>query len=408
MFLALKKRPHLFAAILAIAVVVQNQSGIASDTLKRVEKELQALMASTKASIVTVTATFSREIPIESEGTFLSLFRTERATQPVSYVNIGSGVILDEAGHILTRNSVVRGAGAILVTLSVGSEMVARLLSHDPETGFALLKVESEGLAAIHLGDSDEVLPGSLSLMVGNSLGVYPSIVLGAINAIRADGMIQLSAALTPGNNGSPIINLDGEVVGLVVGQVNTTVSGYESLPGFHVSPTILVYPSNRVRRIAADLIKYGRVRKGWLGVVGYHDGWKPKIRKIREDSPAQKAGLITGDVIVKFSGKEVGNIPQLAHLVEYSSPGETVAVEYQRSGQTMTTNVEIGEKAVRGSSDKEAFVWSQSSYVSNGFEEMNAQDPTIIALERHRLLEHRINELGRELDRLKKFLNSY
>ena len=73
-----------------------------------------------------------------------------------------------------------------------------------------------------------------------------------------------------------------------------------------------------------------------------------------------------------------------------------------------MTTNVEIGEKAVRGSSDKEAFVWSQSSYVSNGFEEMNAQDPTIIALERHRLLEHRINELGRELDRLKKFLNSY
>ena len=134
-----------------------------------------------------------------------------------------------------------------MVTFSNGVESPAIFVGHDPETGFAVLKTQIEYLIPARLGDSNNIVPGAWNLMIGNSLGVYPSVVFGSINGIRNDGMIQISANLNPGNNGSPILNTKGEVVGLVAGQMNPRESLTNSFLDYDFHATILAYPMDRL-----------------------------------------------------------------------------------------------------------------------------------------------------------------
>ena len=316
----------------------------AQEFLESLEKDIAKLIDSSKISVVTVASRFSHEISLETESGILSFLKSEAPKQSLSYINIGSGIVFDESGHILTRSSIVAGAESNLVTFSNGEESPAIFVGHDPETGFAVLKVQTEYLTPARLGDSNNIVPGAWNLMIGNSLGVYPSVVFGSINGIRNDGMIQISANLNPGNNGSPILNTKGEVVGLVAGQMSTRENLTDSFLDSDLHATILAYPINWIKKIAEDIIQHGYVRHGWLGVIGEPEGWKAKIREIKKNSPAQQAGLVEGDVVVKFSDKNVNSISELARLVKYTPPGETVPVEYLRGEQTMYSNVKIGE----------------------------------------------------------------
>ncbi|MFQ5649656.1 MAG: S1C family serine protease [bacterium] len=384
------------------------QLAFAGETLAALEKEILVLIGSTKESIVTVTSYFSQEVSIEKERGILSFFRSETEKKSLSYINIGSGVIFNEAGYILTRSSIVWGAEKNVVTLVDGREVPAQFVGQDPETGLSVLKIEVENVAPARLGDSDEVLLGSWNFMIGNSLGVYPSITFGSVNGLRNDGMIQLSAILNPGNNGSPIINLQGEVVGVVAGQLNPA-SAMSELPlgDFH-SPT-LAYPINWVKRIANDIIKFGYVRKGWLGVVGYRDGQKPKVSQIKEDSPAQQAGLVEGDVILRFSYKEVRSISELARLVEYTPPGETVSLEYRRGDKILLTNVKVGEKtAIDTLAARASFPNPGAEFLPRPSETLESRNVLLHFLEKNEVLERRINRLESEMMRLKKLLESY
>ncbi len=347
--------------VLSVAFIVINSSSLfAGEKLQALEREFQALVDSSKPSIVTVTSKFSNQVMVEKESGILSFFKNETELRAVTYVNIGTGIIYNQNGYIITRSSIVLGAESNKVTFADESYAAARFIGHDPETGFAILQVEKEDLRPVHFGDSETLSPGSWNFMIGNSLGVYPSVAFGAINGIREDGMLQLSTTLSPGNNGSPIINMAGEVVALVAGHLSPAADENAGFNGTGVGFATLAYPINWIRRIVDDIIEHGVVRKAWLGVVGYHDGRQPKISAIKANSPAEDAGLVVGDVIVKFSYQHVNTIDQLARLVEYSTPGTTVPLEYQRGDQFLTTEVKLGERKGRhaempGGGDAEA-----------------------------------------------------
>lgn len=366
------------------------------EILESLEKDIAKLIDSSKTSVVTVASRFSHEISPETESGILSFFKAEAPKQSLSYINIGSGIVFDEAGHILTRSSIVAGAESNLVTFSNGLEAPAIFVGHDPETGFAVLKVQTEYLTPARLGDSNNIMPGAWNLMIGNSLGVYPSVVFGSINGFRNDGMIQISANLNPGNNGSPILNTKGEVIGLVAGQMSPRQSLTDSFSDNDFRATILAYPINWIKKIAEDIIQYGYVRHGWLGVIGEPEGWKAKIKEIKKNSPAQQAGLVEGDVVVRFSGKMVNSISELARLVRYTPPGQTVPVEYLRGEQTMYSNIKIGEWQIH---DKKA---------EPGLPAEKPEENLILTdQEQNHWILSKISELEKELKQLKKLIET-
>lgn len=370
---------------------------LAGETLKDLEREIRVLIDSSKSSVVTVSARFSSDAPAKKDNGILSFFKTESPQAPVSFMNIGSGIIFNKDGYILTRSSIVVGAELISVRLSSGDDIKAEFVGQDPETGFAIIKVKHKSLKPAKLGNSDTVVPGDWNLLIGNSLGVYPSVTFGTVNGLRKDGMLQISADLNPGNNGNPIINSDGEVIGLIAGLLNTfdEFSLYRIDQKSHL--TTLAYPINWIKRIADDIIQYGYLRKGWMGVVGYYDRWTPEIREIKQNSPAQKAGLTKGDIIVRFAAKQVKTIAELARLVEYSFPGEEVDLQYLRAGKLFDTTLKIGERKqpddpVRQFSNRAAVVGTPS------LKDIN---------ERNLLIGRRIEQLEKELLQLKKMMNS-
>src|SRR3990172_3579457 len=225
LFPSMKNFCQVFFILSFTFIILPGQSLIAGETLKKFEQELQSLIESNKTSIVTVTSHFSHEISVEKQNGFLSFFKTDIQKKEWSFINVGTGLIFDKDGHVITKSSIVIGSEINNVTFADGVVLTAKLIGHDPETGFAVIKLEPNeiNLIPVKLGKCEGIMPGSWNFILGNSLGVYPSVVFGSVNAIRSDGMIQLSANLNPGNNGSPIINLKGEIIGLVAGQLQTS-----------------------------------------------------------------------------------------------------------------------------------------------------------------------------------------
>lgn len=392
----------------SFAICLPRADSLAGETFKELEGAIQSLILSNSKSIVTVTSRFSDEVSVDAKGTGLPFFGAPNEKQPLSYVNVGSGTVFNDAGFVVTRSSIVWGAKRNWVTFADGVEVDAQFIGHDPETGLAVLKLNLANAQPVQFGDSNEVKIGGLTIVVGNSLGVFPSVTLGVVNGLREDSMIQLSASLHPGSNGSPVLNLLGEVIGVVAGQLNpaNTVSGFAVRNP--ATPT-LAYPINRVRRIVDDLIKYGYVRTGWLGVVGYQDDQRPKIDQIKTESPAERAGLTQGDIILRFAYRQVNSISELATLVEQASPGEKVAVDYLRDGATLSTTVLLGEK------QKPAAAPSAATTATTGGSdyrparvEPHTPDLTDILIEKNAQFERRINYLEMEIIKLRKLLETY
>lgn len=406
-------RPEMYkfglSAWSCFLVLFLYQNVFSGETLKKFEQELQELVLSNKASIVTVRAEFSHKIQVQKESGLFSLFKneTEPEVKEFSFVNIGTGVVFDESGHIITRSSIVLGALKNEVSFSNGMMLQAEFVGNDPGTGFAIIKVDPSKLETLQpakFSDSANVNAGSWNFIMGNALGVYPAIVIGTVNGVREDGMIQISANLSPGNNGSPIINLKGEVIGLVAGQLMPDGDIAVNWGRFGTSQTTMAYPCNWVKKIANDIIAYGYVKRGWLGVVGYYDGDRPKIRQIKANSPAQKAGLAEGDIVLKFSGRKIRNISHFAKIVENTSPGRLVKLEFMRADQIYSTEVELTEKRKTGnysfSSDS-----LKSQNVNSKVYELAGQKNNYQIQRRNQILVERVNYLEQELEKIKQQL---
>ena len=394
-----------FVAVLFLFELTQ--LAYAGETCKHLQKELHQLIDSSKVSVVTVAARFSHEINVSEDSGLLSLFKSEYSKKALTYTNIGTGIIYNHEGFIITRSSIVWGSLASSVTLFDGREVPARLIGHDPETGFAVLKIAPEDFKIIKIGNSEEVQPGTWIVSIGNSFGAFPSVALGFINGVRRDELFQISANLSLGNNGSPVFNLKGEVIGVIAGRLSSWQLTPELTEWKINNCPFFAYPIDLVKKVADDIIQFGHVRKGWLGVVGYHDGSQPKISEIKDQSPAQQAGLIEGDVIVKYSSKPVKSIADLVRMVEYSPPGKSVPVEFIRAGQIRKVEIAIGEKSQKSVAPEAPPSESESETLTQSFSQEIQPDYQFTFFQANKLLETRIVQLEKEVERLKKLLES-
>jgi len=270
--------------------------------------------------------------------------------------SLGSGFIVDAAGIVVTNNHVIDGADEINVILQDNTTIRAELLGTDPRTDVAVLRIKTDKpLTAVRFGDSDTAQVGDWVLAIGNPFGLGGSVSAGIISArgrdIRQglyDDFIQTDAAINRGNSGGPLFNLAGEVVG-----INTAIyspTGGSIGIGFSI-------PSNLAKNIAAQLADGGKVRRGWLGVniqqvtdeiaesLNLPGGTRGAlVARAQDDGPAAKAGILSGDVVLKFNGQDVREMRNLPRIVAETPVGREVPVVVWRDGRERTIGVMVGE----------------------------------------------------------------
>ncbi len=269
---------------------------------------------------------------------------------------LGSGVIVTDDGYILTNNHVVANADKIKVILSDKREFDAEIKGRDPETDIAVIKIDAKDLPVAKLGNSDEIRVGEWVLAIGNPFGLQHTVTSGIISAVGRTNMrmtqyedfIQTDAAINPGNSGGPLVNLDGEVIG-----INTFIfsrSGGYMGAGFAI-------PINMVQKVMEQLIEKGKITRGWLGVTiqdlneELAESLQLKqtkgvvVRQVEVDSPADKAGINSNDIILKIDGKPIETTKQLMNIVAGLVPDTEIKVLILRDGKEISKKVKITER---------------------------------------------------------------
>lgn len=265
---------------------------------------------------------------------------------------LGSGFIVDKAGYIVSNHHVVKDADEIKVKLSDDSEYHARIIGQDPKTDLVLLKIDTnKELPTLEFGDSDALQVGEWVVAVGNPFGLSHTVTAGIVSAkgrvIGAgpyDDFIQTDASINPGNSGGPLVNLAGKVVG-----VDTAIMASGQGIGFAI-------PSNTAREIIEDLKTKGKVTRGWLGLMiqevtpelaesfNLLDHKGALVANVVPDSPADKAGIKRGDVVMDFDGKAINDYSDLPKLAARAEPGQSVALKINRDGKEQIFKVVIEE----------------------------------------------------------------
>jgi serine protease Do len=268
---------------------------------------------------------------------------------------LGSGFIIDKAGTVVTNNHVIQGAEDILVSVNGSKEYKAKLLGADPYMDLAVLKIESdEEFIPVNFGDSDKARIGDWVMAIGNPFGFGGTVTAGIISSrnrdiglTRYDDFIQTDASINQGNSGGPLFNLDGEVVG-----INTAIIAPGSSGSIGIGFAI---PSNPASKVIDQLIEFGETKRGWLGVriqeVTKEISELEKLEKpagalvasVAENSPADKAGIKDGDIILEFDGKEVDTMRTLPKLVAQTKVGKKVILKIWRNQKLISKKVLLG-----------------------------------------------------------------
>lgn len=270
--------------------------------------------------------------------------------------SLGSGVIVDSNGYILTNNHVIEGASEIRIALGGGQPVSARVMGVDPETDLAVLQAAGSDLPAATLSKSDSLRVGDVVLAIGNPYAVGQTVTMGIVSATgrnrlgitNYESFIQTDAAINPGNSGGALINARGEVVG-----INTAIfskSGGSQGIGFAVPMTL-------AHDVMTQIINKGRVVRGWLGITGQDltkslaetlglDETKGVlISGILKDGPADRAGIQLGDVILAIDGERVENSPKILSLVATKEPGSQIEIELFRAEKNITLTSDVDER---------------------------------------------------------------
>ncbi|MBF0184248.1 MAG: DegQ family serine endoprotease [Magnetococcales bacterium] len=269
--------------------------------------------------------------------------------------SLGSGVIVDPAGYILTNHHVIADADNIQVRLTDEREFNAKVVGKDSKTDLALIRIEGAGtLPVAQLGDSERAEVGSWVIAIGNPFGLEATVTSGIISAKGRhigngpyDNFLQTDAAINPGNSGGPLFNLDGAVIG-----INTAIfsrSGGNMGIGFAI-------PINMAKTVMEQLKSHGRVTRGWLGVriqsvthelakaLGLDKRHGALVASVEAGSPAQAAGIHAGDVVIRFDGKEVGQMNELPAIVAETPIGKKVRIDLIRDGKAISLDVTVAE----------------------------------------------------------------
>ncbi len=356
------------AFVMALCLGAQAQGGLA--LLQDMQRGFVELHDRLRPSVVNIDVRGKAEtVGITPFGPMEDFFRffnvpdqPERRPQQIRPQGTGSGFIYDASGLIITNNHVVEDAETIVVRLYDGKEFDAKVVGTDPETDIAVIKIEAnEPLAPLSLGDSDKVKVGEFAIAIGSPRGFEGSVSFGHISALGRENLqglamqgltfqnlIQTDAAINLGNSGGPLCNIDGEVIG-----INTAIVFGANSIGFAI-------PINTAKQTVPLLISEGKVTRGYLGVsiddaetytdvasLGLPDKKGAVVRQVQPDTPADKAGLKTYDVIRKVNGVEIQSASDLVRKVSAHKPGVTVKLEIWRDRAAMEVDVNLTERNV-------------------------------------------------------------
>jgi serine protease Do len=268
---------------------------------------------------------------------------------------LGSGVIVSPDGYILTNNHVVKGAEEIKVILFDKREFKGKVVGTDPRTDLAVVKINAKDLPTIKIGDSNKLKAGDIVMAIGNPFGLNQTITMGIVSAVGRSNIgladfedfIQTDAPINPGNSGGALVNEDGELVGINTA-IFSTSGGYMGI-GFAI-------PSDMARTVMTSIIEHGRVIRGWLGVsiqnltpelaksLGIKETEGALISGVESNSPADKAGLKRGDLIIGLGGKKITDSTGLRNMVSGMAPGAKVDIRILRDGKEQTLSATLGE----------------------------------------------------------------
>lgn len=266
--------------------------------------------------------------------------------------SLGSGVIISSDGYIVTNNHVVEDADTILVTmLDDSKEYEAKIVGTDPKTDLAVVKIEAKDLNQAQFGDSEDLLEGDIVFAIGNPFGVGGSVTQGIVSALNKHGIglnqyenfIQTDASINPGNSGGALVDSRGALIG-----INSAIlsrSGGNNGIGFAI-------PSNMVQRIAKNLIENGKIERGYIGVSIsdltkdlkeiYSSEVGALVLNVEADSPAFKAGIKRGDLIIRVDDEKVSNANDLMNIVGNKTPGKVVKVKFERNNKMNNVSITL------------------------------------------------------------------
>ncbi len=355
--------------------------------LKDLEQATMNVAREAGAAVVSISATIRKKegethfrgSPFKNFGNeffrgFFDEFVGELPEKEYIRIGLGSGIIIDKKGYVLTNEHVISGAGEIKVKLSDGREFDAVFRGKDKKSDLAIIKIEAKNLPVAKLGDSDELRIGQWSLAIGNPFGFAianpePTVTLGVISALHRslpafgqrarvyDDLIQTDAAINPGNSGGPLVNLEGEIIGVNTAII-TTGSVYQEV-GFAI-------PINKVKKILKKLMRGEEILYGWVGVsiqdlnddlrsyFGIRERKGVIVVKVFKDSPGDRAKIKEGDLILAFGGEPIKASRDLVKMVTLTQAGEKIPLVIMRSGKKKTLKIKVGKRPEDTSKQKD------------------------------------------------------
>ena len=347
------------AAVLAAAAVIGVGGGAAtyaalgtSTTTKTVVRRVTVASSEPAAAgrSLTINQIYQRsyrsvvELTVTSTGASPTPFGGSQAQQAQ-----GSGFVYDTDGHIVTNQHVVDGARSISVRFWNGSTYRATVVGTDASTDLAVVKVDAPSslLRPLALGNSSTVAVGDGVVAIGSPFGLAETVTSGIVSALHRQisspnnfaiaNAIQTDAAINHGNSGGPLLNSQGQVIG-VNAQIESDSGGNDGV-GFAI-------PSNTVSSVASQLIATGKAEHAYLGVsVGNQGANGARINSVRSGTPAQRAGLRSGDVITAVDGEQISSGAELQSAIDGKRPGDTVSITYRRGGKSTTVDVKLGTR---------------------------------------------------------------
>ena len=356
----IKHHRESFVTVLLFIVVLLATVSLSAcadplSTLKDLDQAYVQIVEKVMPSVVLVTST--RTSPIASDQKDIT-----RGQVPETQWSRGSGFIVTSDGLIMTNNHVIRDMTDIKVSLSDNRIFDAKLLATDPESDVALLKIEAKNLPTITWGDSSKMRVGEIVIAFGSPLGYSGTVTSGIVSAlgrtnvglIDYEDYIQTDAPINPGNSGGPLVNINGQIIGM-----NTAIATLEkdkkTTGSLGIAFTI---PSNYARWVMDQLLKNGKVERGLLGVntqditlplaksFGRTDTNGALVTKVIPDSPAEKIGIKNSDIILKYNNQLLTGAAHLKNLVGQTKPGTVVKLTVWRNGKTFTVDVTIVERS--------------------------------------------------------------
>ena len=364
MIVCLPRRVNRFFAILVAAIVLSfpgcNVAPVTAQTVSPLAVEARSLpdvLEKVTPAVVNIAVTSQapdETNPLFNDPYFRRFFDMPQMPQQRPRMSAGSGVIVDAAkGYVLTNHHVVEGAGEIAVTLKDRRRFTAELVGSDKATDIAVLKIEANNLTAFPLGDADALRVGDGVVAIGNPFGLGQTVTSGIVSALDRSGInvegyedfIQTDASINPGNSGGALVTTDGRLVG-----INTAIiapAGGNVGIGFAV-------PIDMASAVMRQIIEHGEVRRGRIGVsiqdltpdladaLGVKDAYGAVVGSVEENSPAAKAGLQAGDVIIAVDGRAISGSADLRNRVGLAAVGSEVEIAWLRDGERHSAGMRV------------------------------------------------------------------